>query len=188
MLTEDEMWSAVQNCDDRFDGVFYYAVVTTGIFCRPSCKSRKPVRGNTLFFVTPEVAAVESYRPCKRCRPDIPGYEPTKIIAEKARKQIDQAFTEPGSLPQLLGKLGVTQDHLALLFKRQYGITLHEYRSRLRVEKAGKMLRETEASVATIVHECGFGSLSSFYSLFKKYTGMTPTAYRIVPGRKKSRE
>ncbi|NLC24951.1 MAG: helix-turn-helix transcriptional regulator, partial [Oxalobacter sp.] len=100
----------------------------------------------------------------------------------------DQACTEPGSLPQLLGKLGVTQDHLALLFKRQYGITLHEYRSRLRVEKAGKMLRETEASVATIVHECGFGSLSSFYSLFKKYTGMTPTAYRIVPGRKKSRE
>jgi Adenosine deaminase len=188
MLTEDEMWSAVQNCDDRFDGVFYYAVVTTGIFCRPSCKSRKPVRDNTLFFATPEAAVAGSYRPCKRCRPDIPGYEPAKIMAEKARKQIDQSFTEPGSLPQLLGKLGVTQDHLALLFKRQYGITLHEYRSRLRVEKAGKMLRETDAPVAMIVHECGFGSLSSFYSLFKKYTGMTPTAYRIGLNRKNSQE
>ncbi len=109
-------------------------------------------------------------------------------MAEKARKQIDQSFTEPGSLPQLLGKLGVTQDHLALLFKRQYGITLHEYRSRLRVEKAGKMLRETDAPVAMIVHECGFGSLSSFYSLFKKYTGMTPTAYRIGLNRKNSQE
>ncbi len=185
MLTEDEKWEAVRVCNNRFDTVFYYAVVTTGVFCRPSCRSRKPARANTIFFDTPQAAEAAGYRPCKRCRPDMPIYEPSKIMAEKARKQIDHAFTESGSLPQMLGNLGVTQDHLALLFKRQYGMTLQEYRNRLRVEKAEKMLAETDVSVAMIVHECGFGSLSSFYSQFRKHAGMPPTTYRAFGGKDK---
>ncbi len=82
-MTQDEMWLAVSQNDASADGLFFYAVSSTGVFCRPSCKSRRPKRENVRYFKTAEQAMAAGFRPCKRCRSDLADYRPVRDIAEK---------------------------------------------------------------------------------------------------------
>lgn len=177
-LTADEQWQAVIHCDHSYDGVFFYGVKTTGIFCRPSCKSKEPLRNNVAFFGDIQEAYAHGLRPCKRCRPDLIAFRPTLDLLEKAKHVFETYFTDRNGLAVQMKELGISQNHLIHLFRQQYQMTPVEYLNILRIKKAMAMLGTTDTNILTIAMACGFGSLSTFYKFFKKQVGLTPQEYR----------
>ena len=177
-MTDDEKLSAFLRHDASYDGLFFIAVKTTGIYCRPSCKSKTPRRENFLFVDTGDEAKAAGFRACKRCRPDLLEYQPIRDIAEKAKRLIDEAFREKRELDTQLRDIGVTQHRITEIFKEQYGFTLFEYMNRLRLEEAKRLLSETNDEIIDIAYSVGFGSLSAFYRFFKNGSGQAPAAYR----------
>ena len=177
-LTQQEKWEAVITCDERYDALFFYAVRSTGIFCRPSCKSRNPAQRNVLFFNTREEAIDAGFRPCKRCRPDLIDFRPLEELAERTKKVIDDYFSQRDKLADEMKTLGVTQNHLISTFRRKFGVTPLEYRNAVLAERARKMLTESDEPIISIALDIGFESLSAFYAFFKKQIGATPNQYR----------
>ena len=177
-LTQQEKWEAVIHCDDQYDALFFYAVRSTGIFCRPSCKSRSPVQRNVLFFDTREEAAAEGFRPCKRCRPDLLDFRPLEELAERTKNVIDTFFSQRDKLNDEMKNLGVTQNYLIAIFRRKFGVTPLEYKSVLLAERVQEMLSDSDEPIISIALASGFESLSAFYSFFKKQTGIAPNQYR----------
>jgi AraC family transcriptional regulator of adaptative response / methylphosphotriester-DNA alkyltransferase methyltransferase len=177
-LSFEEKWEAVTSCDERYDALFFYAVRSTGIFCRPSCKSRNPTRRNVMFFDTREEAVAEGFRPCKRCRPDLVDFRPLEELAERIKKVIDDCFSQRDKLTDEMKNLGVTQNHLITTFRRKFGVTPLEYRNAVLVERIRKTLTESDESIISIALDNGFESLSAFYTFFKKQTGVAPNQYR----------
>ncbi len=177
-ITEQEMWEAVMKNDASYDGVFFYAVKTTGIYCRPSCKSKPPRRENICFFSTAKEARAAGFRPCKRCRSDLPDYHPMKEIAKTVKEAIDRAFIEQEKCNRGLTEIGLSSRRVADVFKAEYGITPKTYADSLRLKEAQRLLLATDAKVIDIAYQAGFGSLTAFYSFFRKETGTTPGEYR----------
>ena len=173
------MWQATVDCDKEYDGKFFYGVKTVGAYCRPSCKSKSPLRKNVLFFETGEQAQSAGFRPCKRCRPDLMEYEPMKALALQTKDLIDSCFCERARLAKEMKSLGASSGHLSAVFKRQYGLPPMDYMNQKRADYAEYLLRETALSIIEISSDVGFDSLSAFYTFFKKHTGMTPKRYRI---------
>ena len=172
------MWRAVSENDMSYDGVFFYAVKTTKIYCRPSCKSKIPKRENVYYFSNSEEARTAGFRSCKRCRSDLLDYQPIKEIAEKAKKLIDDMWSEKLELDKEFLSIGVTQHRMIEIFKDEYGITLFEYMNDLRLEEAKRLLNKTNDEIIDIAYAIGFSSLSSFYRFFKNGTGLSPAIYR----------
>ncbi len=177
-MTDGEKWNAVIQCDKAYDDVFFYGVKTTGIFCRPSCKSKLPRQDHVLFFDRSEGALAAGFRPCKRCRPDLSEYMPMAEIVEQAKSVIDTCFADHEALTAKMSQLGISQNYLSGLFRRQLGLSPAEYRNKLRVEKSKELLYSTTIKVLPIALACGFTSLSAFYEIFKKLVGVTPREYR----------
>lgn len=176
-MTEEQKWEAWSNKDKAYDGVFFAAVKTTGIFCRPSCPSR-PQQKNVIFFDTVNEAVAAGFRPCKRCRPDLLEYEPIRELAEETKQLIERHYAEKMELEDKLRNLGVTQHRMIEIFKKEYGVTINEYTNSLRLLKAKAKLKETDEPIIHIAYATGFGSLSAFYRFFRKYEGMTPADFR----------
>lgn len=174
-MPDDSRWAEVAACDKGADGRFYYGVRTTGVFCRPSCTARTPLRENVVFFDTPDQAISSGFRPCKRCRPDLPDYDPDRELVEKAKEIYAGNLDGP---QRCIGQLGVSANHLMRLFKRYEGCTQGQYLARMRIEKAKQLLRESDAKILQIALGSGFESLSNFYKRFKEHAGVTPTRYR----------
>ncbi|SFL75769.1 bifunctional transcriptional activator/DNA repair enzyme AdaA [Pelosinus propionicus] len=177
-LTTEEKWKAVVGCDHSYDGRFFYGVKTTGIFCRPSCKSKEPKRSNVEFFDEIKDAYAYGLRPCKRCRPDLKEFCPVLDIIEKIKEIFDAHFADKDRLTAEVKKLGISQNHCIHLFRQQFQMTPVEYMNKLRVEQAKQMLVSTELTIVHIALACGFRSLSTFYECFKKYVGFPPKKYR----------
>ncbi len=177
-LTAAEKWQAINRNNADYDGQFYYGVKTTGIFCRPSCKSKPPLASNTLFFDSVAAACEHGFRPCKRCRPDLYEYQPVLELLEQAKKLYLEYFADKEKLAAELRALPVSQAHLIRLFRTHYGVTPNEYLNRLRVAKAAETLLQSDASLLDIAYTTGFGSLSGFYFWFKKLSGAPPLEYR----------
>ncbi|MDD7793370.1 bifunctional transcriptional activator/DNA repair enzyme AdaA [Clostridium sp. 'White wine YQ'] len=177
-LKEEEKWNAVINNDENYDGVFYYGVKTTGIVCKPSCKSKEPLRDNVMFFNTFEEAINKNFRPCKRCRPDLLNFNPTEELAFRIKKLFDSYYSSNIELEEKLKDLGVSQNHMIKVFSDKFGITPVKYINALRIEKALALLENTDDTVINIAFLCGFESNSNFYGFFKKQIGMTPSEYR----------
>lgn len=177
-MTEDEMYRAVIENDESYDGIFFYAVKSTGIYCRPSCKSKAPKRDNVCFFRNAEEARNAGFRPCKRCRSDLLEYKPMKEIAEKVKKLIDEIFQDKIDFNDEIRQIGISQRRMVEIFKEEYGITPAHYVNDLRLKEAQKLLCETNDEIIDIAYSVGFGSLSSFYRFFKEQTGMSPSVYR----------
>ena len=175
-MTEQEMWNAVQNSDENYDGLFFYGVKTTGIFCRPSCKSKIPKKENICYFQSAEQARKAGFRPCKRCRSDLLEYKPMHNIATEIKQKLNNAVATNSQLS--LEEIGLTSRRLTEIFKQEYGITIKEYSDFLRLSLAKAMLSNTDKKVIDIAYESGFSSISSFNRFFKKKTGITPTEYR----------
>lgn len=177
-MTQEEMWKAISENDASYDGIFFYAVKSTGIYCRPSCKSKVPRRENVRFFDTAEQAKDSGFRPCKRCRSDLLDYQPIKEIAEKAKRLLEDSFHKRCELNQELQHLGISQRRMSEIFKDEYGVTLSEYVGNLRLSEAKQLLSDTNDEIIDIAYSVGFGGLSSFYRFFKNNTGLSPVAYR----------
>lgn len=183
-MSEEEKWKAVINCNKLYDGMFYYAVKTTGIFCRPSCRAKSPLRENILFFNNARDAVKEGFRPCKLCRPDIidNDYEPNRELIENVKRKLDKSFSEPINIESISYEFGVSPSHLTRLFKRFYGISPIGYIMKLRVAKAIELLQQSDKSILDIAYSTGYKSLSNFYKCFKEHTGYTPNEYRRKRG------
>ncbi|ACL20138.1 bifunctional transcriptional activator/DNA repair enzyme AdaA [Desulfitobacterium hafniense] len=177
-LSTEEKWQAVLACDPAYDGQFFYGVQTTGIFCRPSCKSKNPKRENVVFFDNAAQARAWGLRPCKRCRPDLAEFQPQKELAEKIKGIYDLYFADHSRLREELKKLGVGRNRTGQVFYAHYGKIPAEYLNTLRIESAQKLLTHTQESTLQIALQSGFESLSTFYTHFRRLTGVSPKEYR----------
>jgi len=182
-LSDNEKWEAVVSCDNSYDGLFFYGVKTTGIFCRPSCKAKTPGRENVVFFEGNKAAEDSGFRPCKKCCPDKAVFEPDMELVGKAKDIIALGYDNALILRETEKQLGVSTSHLARLFKKQLGITPSRYIIALRTAKAAELLRLTGASIVEVAYRTGFESISNFYKCFKEQTGYTPKEYRECGGK-----
>jgi len=181
-MSEQQCWHAVATRSRAADGAFVYAVSTTGVYCRPSCASRRPLRENVQFFPLPEAAERAGYRPCLRCRPQQqPAIDPAPEQVRRACRLIDRALDdgESGapSLAELGAALGVSGHQLQRLFKRQLGISPRDYADAQRLGRVKARLRDGE-DIAGALYDAGYGSSSRLYERSDAQLGMTPATYR----------
>ncbi|MGN6648769.1 bifunctional DNA-binding transcriptional regulator/O6-methylguanine-DNA methyltransferase Ada [Trinickia sp.] len=173
--TDIDRWDAVTQRDAHADGAFYYAVATTGVFCRPSCASRLPRRENVAFFDTAEEARAAGFRPCKRCRPD--GLPRDLAIVARACATLDADPAARLTLAQLSEAVHVSPFHLQRLFKRIVGVSPREYQAARRGAALRDALQRGEA-VTRAALDAGFNSPSRLYDSVAGELGMAPSAYR----------
>ena len=177
-MTKVEKLNACLANDVNYDGVFYYAVKTTGIFCKPSCPSKAPLEKNILFFSLAEDAMAANFRPCKRCRPDLAEYKPLEELAAQAKKLIDEMLKAETAFAQDFLGLGVSRRRIDAIFKEHYGLSVSEYTNKKCMESAVHLLASTNIPIVDIAYAAGFESISSFYRIFGKYMGQSPALYR----------
>jgi AraC family transcriptional regulator of adaptative response / methylphosphotriester-DNA alkyltransferase methyltransferase len=177
-MTDDQKWQAVLTNNEQYDGLFFYGVRSTKIFCRPSCKSKPPLRKNVLYFESVKQAEQAGHRPCKRCRPDLLEYRPVKEIAERVKMLLDTYFARQKELAEKMGQIGVTHHRMVNIFKEYYDVTPKTYYDNLRLEETKKRLSETNDAIIDIAYSVGFQSLSAFYKFFQKNANSSPSKYR----------
>lgn len=177
-ISDNEKWKAVESCDSNYDGTFFYGVRTTGIFCRPSCKSKTPVQGNATFFNSAASAMAAGFRPCKRCCPDKIVFEPDSELINKVKVILEADYNNKVDLQQISKQLGVSTNHLIKIFKRHNSFTPTQYLIKIRINKASELLNQTDISILEIAYMTGFKSLSNFYKCFTEQTGRTPNECR----------
>ena len=175
--TEESRWAAVVDRDRSADGCFYYAVQTTGVFCRPGCSSRLPKRRNVAFFSTPAEAESAGYRSCKRCRPKVvSANERTEKLIVASCRAIEQS-EKPISLTDLAAAAGLSTYHFQRLFKKIVGLTPKQYGSTHRAKRFRGLLRSS-LSVTDALYSAGYGSSSRLYEKTKEDLAMQPKAYK----------
>lgn len=169
-------WDAVQRRDARFNGTFVYAVRSTGIYCQPSCPSKRPKRENVIFFVSGTAAENEGFRSCQRCRPQDGARDADSELAEKICLMIERNDEGMPSLEKLSAEIGVSPFHLQRTFKRATGVSPHQYAKAHRVKKFKNLVKEGETVVGAM-YDAGFGSSSRLYEQAPGELGMTPAVY-----------
>jgi AraC family transcriptional regulator of adaptative response / DNA-3-methyladenine glycosylase II len=192
MLDQDRCYSAVCRRDPGADGLFFVAVRTTHIYCRPICPARTPFRANVVFFQTAAEAQSAGYRPCFRCRPesapDSPAWIGSLATVNRALKLIDGGELVDSSVAALAERLGVTDRHLRRLFMRRLGVGPVEIERTRRVHLAKKLIHETHLSMAQIAFAAGFGSVRRFNEVLTKVMGCAPNRLRRNPSAQSSGE
>jgi AraC family transcriptional regulator of adaptative response/methylated-DNA-[protein]-cysteine methyltransferase len=182
MLDEDQCWDAVLRHDRSQDGRFFTGVLTTGIYCRPSCPARRPLRRNVRFYETSAAAEAAGLRPCLRCRP----LETAEGVERASRERFEQLCGqirrrsesgEPWTLEALARDAGVSPSHLQRTFRAAVGVTPRQYGEACRLEALKRQLRAGEP-VTRAIYDAGFGSSSRVYERVDSRLGMTPTEYR----------
>lgn len=176
-MTPEDAWSGVLARDRSLDGTFVYAVRTTGIYCLPSCISRKPLRQNVDFFPDSASAELAGFRPCKRCRPESETGTARERSLRKALEYIDAHLDEPITLEQLASAVAVSPFHLQRTFKEAVGLSPKRYQDARRAERFKERLKQGE-TVSRATYEAGFGSSRGAYERTGPLLGMTPGAYR----------
>lgn len=169
-------YDALNQRDPAFDGVFVYAVTTTGIYCRPTCKSRRPLERNVRFFSAAAAARAAGFRACKRCRPDDASGTRAPAWLERVCRLLEAADEAP-TLDELAAQVGVSRAHLQRTFTREIGISPHRFAVTLRERRLRSALRGG-ASVSSATYDSGFGSSSRVYESAAATFGMTPARYR----------
>lgn len=158
----DRLWEAVERRDRTQDGAFYFGVVTTGVYCRPSCPGRHPLRRNVRFYTTPQEAERDGLRPCRRCRPLETGANPAAARIQELCRYIEQHPDESPDLADLAARAGLSRFHLQRSFKAAVGVTPKQYVDACRLRKLKQSLRESR-DVAGAVYDAGYGSSSRVY-------------------------
>ena len=171
-LSEDTMYQASLQKDPSFEGVFWMGVKTTGIFCRPTCRARKPKRQNVEFFFSAKSAMLKGYRPCKVCTPlENPDATPklyqqliSELLADPSLKLRDQDLRARQIDPTAIRRY----------FQKQYGMSFHSFQRTLRINSAFKKLQDGE-SIPSVALESGYESLSGFTEAFKNLYKVSPS-------------
>ena len=178
MHQEEKYWQAVLTRDNTSDGAFVYAVRSTGIYCNPSCPSRKPQRQQVLFFARPEAAEKAGFRPCRRCHPGEPSLLENQVeLVQQACRYIESHLEGPVTLATLGEQVHLSPYHLQRVFKRVMGISPRQYAEAYRLGKLKTQLKDGN-SVTRALYEVGYSSSSRLYERTPAQLGMTPTDYR----------
>ncbi|MEE8118330.1 MAG: bifunctional DNA-binding transcriptional regulator/O6-methylguanine-DNA methyltransferase Ada [Gammaproteobacteria bacterium] len=177
-MNKDAMWQAVRARDTRFDGEFFYGVLTTGVFCRPSCPSRQALRKNVRFYATAVAASKDGLRPCKRCKPlESTAKTPTLENLLALCRFIDAHPEEELTLNALCRRVGLSTFQVHRMFKAFLTVTPKEYIEQARLAALKRNLRSAP-SVTHAIYDAGFGSVSVIYGRLDRQLGMTPKKYR----------
>jgi AraC family transcriptional regulator, regulatory protein of adaptative response / methylated-DNA-[protein]-cysteine methyltransferase len=178
LLDDATRWQAVQERDARFDGRFWYAVSSTGVFCRPSCGARPALRKNVSFHDSVAAAAAAGFRPCLRCKPDQPPLAERHAGAVAAAcRQIDAASETAPDLDALAAAAGMSRFHFHRVFKRHTGLTPKAYADGVRARRVQQAL-SGDTSVTEALYAAGFASSGRFYAAADGVLGMRPTAFQ----------
>jgi len=177
-VEHDRRWAVVLARDRRADGTFYYSVDTTGVYCRPSCGSRRADPKHVRFHRTTADAERAGFRPCQRCKPDRPSLE--QIHAAKVAEicRVIEAADETPSLAGLAKRAGLSPYYFHRIFKAVTGVTPRAYAAAQRTKRVRAGLENRSKTVTEAIYDAGFNSGGRFYESSDQLLGMTPTDYR----------
>ncbi len=173
----ERAWAAVAARDGGWDGRIVYAVASTGVYCRPSCASRRPRRDRVAFFRDPAAAEAAGFRACRRCRPAQAGPRDAERRVEAARAYLAGHLDQTVTLQNLAQRVGLSRYHLQRTFKRLLGVTPKDYVLGLRAERLKTRLKKGD-DVTTALYEAGYGAGSRLYEQSNARLGMTPGAFK----------
>jgi AraC family transcriptional regulator of adaptative response/methylated-DNA-[protein]-cysteine methyltransferase len=173
----DPRWQAIVSRDKSADGQFYYAVHTTGVYCRPSCGSRLARPEHVTLHATREAAERAGFRPCRRCRPDLPpeAERHAALVAEACRR-LESAF-EPIPLAELASRAGLSPHYFLRIFKAVTGLTPRQFAVASRADRTRVALRGARR-VTDAAYDAGFGSAGRFYAAARAALGMPPRTFQ----------
>lgn len=174
---KDPRWVQVCKRDPKADGVFFYSVTTTGVYCRPSCPSRRPRPENVRFHRTRDHAERAGFRPCRRCRPDRPAAALEQAARVTAACRLIENSDKPPTLQELAGRAGLSARYFHHLFKSFTGLTPRGYAAANRAGRLRRLLRRSN-SVTDAIYDAGYNSSSRFYESADRVLGMKPSDYR----------
>ena len=175
--TDDARWQAVVERDRAADGAFVYSVRTTGVYCRPSCPSRRARRDNVAFHADGAAARQAGFRACLRCAPDGPAVDHQRAERIAALCRHIDAAEQPPSLDELARLAGMSPFHLHRQFKAVTGLTPAAYAKARRAQRVRERL-PAAATVTEAIYDAGFNSNAAFYERSGDMLGMTPSRYR----------
>ena len=168
--------------DHRFDGWFFTGVMTTGVYCRPTCPVRPAQSRNVVFFPTAAAAERAGFRPCLRCRPETapgtPAWQGAAATVSRAMKLIERGFLDEKSVDQLADTLGIGARHLRRLFWKHAGASPRAVAATRRVQRAKTLLDQTAMPIAAIAFAAGFASIRRFNAAFRAVYRRSPSALR----------
>lgn len=173
----EEMWEKIIACDRNYDGLFFTAVKTTKIFCRPSCRSRKPKKMNVEFFHNINEVKKAGFRACKRCQPESDHSPHIGLVINVIGFLVNQ-YKQKLELQDIAKYVGVSSYYLERMFKQETSETPRAYLEKIRVDKAAYLLKSTELPNLEICYEVGFQSPSNFYRVFRRLKNCSPSEYR----------
>ncbi|MEJ8476661.1 bifunctional transcriptional activator/DNA repair enzyme AdaA [Roseibium algae] len=169
--------------DPQFDGVFFVGVKTSKIYCRTVCPVRQPLSKNVVYFPTPSAAEANGYRPCLRCRPETAprsaAWNGTFTTVSRAMKLIEKGALNEGSIRELAERLGIGERHLSRLFRQHVGATPLQAARTIRLQRAKRLLDESELKITEVAFQAGFGSVRQFNATFSEKYRCSPSQYRI---------
>jgi AraC family transcriptional regulator, regulatory protein of adaptative response / methylated-DNA-[protein]-cysteine methyltransferase len=182
-LTADRRWRIVLARDRRYDGAFVYGVRSTGIYCLPSCPSRKPRRSQVEFFAQRAAAERAGFRACRRCRPgEPPSADPRVATVREACRLIEAHPDRPATLAALAARCGTTPPKLARAFRHVLGVSPRAYSDERRLARFKTQLKDGQ-KVSPALYDAGYSSTSRVYERAHAHLGMTPATYsRGAPG------
>ncbi|MGE6378770.1 bifunctional transcriptional activator/DNA repair enzyme AdaA [Peribacillus muralis] len=176
-LSFEEMWEKIMACDSKYDGLFFTAVKTTKIYCRPSCRSRKPKKINVKFYHDLVDAERAGFRACKRCQPEVGDSPQMRLVREVITFLVNQ-YDQKVELKDIASHVGVSSYYLERLFKKETMETPRSYLEKIRVDKAAYLLTTTNLTNLQISLEVGIQSPSNFYKVFRRLKNCSPSEYR----------
>lgn len=174
----DPRWAAVAARDPSADGRFFYAVRTTGVYCRPSCAARPARPENVTFHATAADAERAGFRPCRRCRPDQPARAQQHAATVAALCRFIEQAEEMPSLAELAQRAGLSGSHLHRIFKEATGLTPRDYAHAHRARRVHRALARSDTTVTDAIYDAGYNSSGRFYERAADMLGMTPSAWR----------
>jgi AraC family transcriptional regulator of adaptative response / DNA-3-methyladenine glycosylase II len=181
-LTITQCQSARKSRDSRFDGMFYIAVKTTGIFCRPICPAVTAKEENVEYFHSQAQSLLAGYRPCLRCRPDCApnswAWKGTETTFDRAISLIEKGALQRNSVAELSSRLGISDRYLRTLFTKYLGMPVKQYAQYQQLMFAKQLLHNSNMSITNIAFACGFNSVRRFNDSFQKYLQLTPSSIR----------
>src|SRR6202167_1212415 len=179
VLERDSCYRAVKSRDARFDGRFFTAVTTTGIYCRPVCPAQTPLRKNVRFYACAAAAEEAGFRPCRRCRPETapgtPSWLGTSAIVSRALRLISEGALDESNVEDLAGRVGVGARQLRRLFVEHLGASPVKVAITHRVHFARNLIEETDLPITKIALSAGFTSIRQFNHEVRLICGQSPT-------------